>query len=410
MSEQTSFMNIKSMQEYVVKYYRYSSFRCTDHEPFIDYDPNLLPIGVRHFTWHNYVEMLKSESCRTHSIAKNKLMIEYFYSKFSKIESADEIGITIDQIPFLIDQNNRLQSIQNIYFSDGTVSHGETDDSFVNKKIFKWLNENKQKEIKQWLQDVGVKERTDLTWLNKTIIPNATTYITSENAIKTIKLLFMLFQKSSIGKKELDQLKRLKLLTTRGTLIPADECYFSDQFKPRLSLEEYLKTKEDIFLSFDYVTSNIGNNDIEDLVEWRRFFSMLGVQEELHVTEFSQKLTATEADQYKFHKRYQSEIYNRFHNVHAFSGLIKIRFLEHTEGKNLCETDIILSSKFSKLIKFVLLIMNSRNIFGLLYLIKSNQKKPCKTQLFTGVKLINQVQLKEHTLLTLIILNGLSVI
>ncbi|CAF2935221.1 unnamed protein product [Rotaria sp. Silwood2] len=197
-----------------------------------------------------------------------------------------------------MDQDNHLQLIKDIYFPAETIGDSGTSDSdnlFINKIIFDWLNEKTQKSIKQWLQTLGVIQRTDLTFLNKTIIPNASTYNTSENALKTIIMLFMLFQKHDIEKKELNQLKKLKLLTTRGTLIAAEQCCFCDQYKPRLPLEEYLKAKEDKFLSFDYVTSDIFKKENEDLTERRRFFIMMGVQEELHPIVFNRKLTSYEA-------------------------------------------------------------------------------------------------------------------
>jgi hypothetical protein len=337
LSGQSSFINIHSMQQYVIDYYKNSHFQCAEH-PFIDYDSNLSRVGVRQFTWYNCIEMFKSDIfLKTHSIEQNKRMIEYFYTKCSKLGTASELGIHIEQIPFLMDQNNRLLLTKDIYFPAETIGDsGTTDsnDSFVNKLIFNWLNESTQKEIKQWLQKLGVTERTDLTYLNKTIIPNAATYITSENAIKTIKMLFTLFQKNTISKKELDQLKKLKLLTTRKTLISTEQCFFSDQYKPRLLLEEYLKTKEDKFLSYDYVSSNIYRRENEDLSEWRRFFGMLDVQEELHPIEFDQKLTINEAIQQGFHRDYLSRTSpNGYHLVDAYSGLITITFLEHTKSK-----------------------------------------------------------------------------
>ena len=182
---------------------------------------------------------------------------------------------------------------------------------------------------------MGNKERTDLTYLDKTIIPNASTYVTSENAIETIVFLFKLFQNNIIGKEKLDQLKQLKLLTTRQTLIAADKCFFSDQFKPRLALEEYLKTKEDRFLSFVYVTSTDCQNTSENLVEWRRFFSMLGVHDDLHIIEYPHKLTIAEAASYGFSRNYPTKQFPQYPGIVAFSGIKKIAFLEHTEGKNI---------------------------------------------------------------------------
>jgi hypothetical protein len=74
-------------------------------------------------------------------------MIEYFYSKCS-IGGAE---LDLEQIPFLLDQNNRLQLISKIYFPAETIGDSGTSDSndlFVNKIIFNWLNEKAQRGIK----------------------------------------------------------------------------------------------------------------------------------------------------------------------------------------------------------------------------------------------------------------------
>ncbi len=335
MSKQSLFINIDSMREYIISndsnHSQYADY------PFIDYDSNLNQIGVKEFTWHECIDMFKSDIfLKNHSIEENKRMIDYFYTKYSKTNTVHDINI--EQIPFLMDQNNRLQLIKDIYFPGETIGDSGTidsDDLFVNNIIFNWLNENKQKGIKQWLQKLGVIERTDLTYLHKTIIPNASNYVTLKNAITTIKILFTLFQKNTITKKDLDQLKKLKLLTTRGTLIEAERCYFCDQYKPSLLLEEYLKTKEDKFLSFDYVTSHISKGEKIDLLEWRRFFIMMGVQEELHPIVFNRKLTSYEAAGYGFCDEYLSTTSpDGKHTVDAFSGLTTITFLEHTKSKN----------------------------------------------------------------------------
>ncbi len=334
MSEQSSFINIDSMRQYTIDYYKNSSFQCTEH-PFIDYDSNLHRVGVRQFTWHDCIEMFKSNIfLKTLSIEQNKRMIEYFYKKFGSNSNAE---IHIDRIPFILDRNNRLQLTKDIYFPTEIIGSRKTMDSndlYVHTSIFIWLDEIAPKEIKEWLQILGVTERTDLTYLQKTIIPNAATYITLGNAIKTIKMLFMLFQKNSIGKREFDQLKSMKLLTTNRNLIVAEDCFFSDQYNPRLKLEEYLQKKEDTFLTFEYVTSTTYQRENEDLAEWRRFFTMLGVQEELSVIKFHQKMTSLQAVEYGFSYAYLPKISpNKHHGVDGYSELQTITFLQHTNSK-----------------------------------------------------------------------------
>ena len=350
MSKQSSFINTDAMRQYI-------SDKEKNHQqyadaPFIDYDPNLKQIGVKEFTWKECIEMFKSNGfLQNHSIDSNKRMIEYFYCEFLNNQTTNNDRINIAEIPFLLDQNNHLQMIKDIYFPAETIGESGTSDSedlFIHQIIFNWLKETKQKGIKQWLQKLGVIERTDLSYLHKTIIPNAANYIQKENAIKTIKMLFLLLQKNLIGKEQLDKLKQLKLLTTRGTLIPAKECFFSDAYKPRLSLEEYIKTEEDVFLSFDYVSKPTSKTDMDDPTDWRRFFAMLGVQEELHPIVFHQKLTSYEAKtKYRFYDEYLLRTSpDGRHTVDAFSGLITISFIEYTQSKHLEFIEISSQSSF----------------------------------------------------------------
>lgn len=331
MSKQISFINIEAMREYIID--NENIYHPYDDSPFIDYDLNLKQIGVREFTWQECIKMFRSDKfLQTHSIENNKQMIEYFYSKYIKDPTMIIDGINLIEIPFLLDQNNHLQLVKDIYFPAETIGDSGTPDSedlFVHQTIFNWLKENKQRKIKQWLQNLGVIERTDLTYLHKTIIPNAANYIKEENAIKTILMLFMLFKKNSIGHEELHRLKKLKLLTTQKKLIAAEQLFFSEQYKPRLVLEEYLKTEEDKFLSFEYVLKY--KKDMDDYEEWRRFFTMLGVHEELHPVVYHQKLTSYEANTYGFLNEYLLQTSpDKKHTVDAFAGLITIPFIQHT--------------------------------------------------------------------------------
>ncbi|CAF0984392.1 unnamed protein product [Adineta ricciae] len=330
MSKQPSFINLNAMRQYIVESEESPSEYATN--PFTDYDSNLSRIGVKEFTWIECIDMLKSDIfLQTFSIEDNKRMIQYFYRRCTK--NTDD---PIEKIPFLMDQHNRLQSIKSIYFPAETIGDSGTidsDDLFLHKSIFSWLNEKNQREIKQWLKNIGVEERTDLAYFRKTIIPNASSYITLKNAISTIKILFTLFRKNAITKKELEDLKKLKLLTTRGTLVAAEQCFFSDQYEPRLLLEDYLAEKEDKFLSFDYISS--ANCTNENLAEWRQFFAALGIQEELRPITFDRKLTSYEAAGYGFFEKYLSATSpNGRHTVDAFLGLTTISFMQHTKSKN----------------------------------------------------------------------------
>ncbi|CAF5030610.1 unnamed protein product, partial [Rotaria magnacalcarata] len=322
------------MRQYIIDKHSKSSISLAEY-PFIDDDPNLSHLGIHMFTWNDCIEMFMSDAFhRTHSIERNKQMITYFYSRCSMSEKIVGSTMSITRIPFLMDQNNRLQVIEDTYFPTDTIGDSGgmgCDESFLNKSIFNWLNEYQNHQIKQWLRKLGVTERTDLTFLHKTIIPNAAAHINQANAIDTIMKLFALFQKGTIGKEELSQLNTLKLLTTHGTLIPAERCYFSNSYDPRLPLEEYLKTVEDMFLSPNYLRNSIFCTGKEDLDEKRRFFSFMGVRENLFLIKCDTILATDKALQYGFCSNYLLTYSpNGRRMANAYSGLRTISFLQHT--------------------------------------------------------------------------------
>ena len=338
MSTQSSFIDIDSMRSYIIDLHRENGADFAEH-PFIDYDSNLNLIGVLKFTWEQCIEMFKSDVfIRRHSPEQNKAMIKYFHSKCNIDGILSGCEMKIKQIPFIMDHKHRLQSIEMIYFPAETIGDSatsESDELFVEKSIFDWLNEKSQKILKQWLQTLGVEERTDLSFLRKTIIPHASTYATRENTFKTITMLFKLFQKREIEKKELSQLRQLKLLTTNEKVfVSAKECFFSEQYKPALPIEDYLKTKMETFLSFEYVNQGHNRKESEDLLEWRRFFMILGVQEDLHPVIYQRKLTTFEAGNHGFPNKYLSMVSpDERHSVDAFSGLATISLIQYTQGE-----------------------------------------------------------------------------
>ncbi len=125
MSKQSSFINIDTMRQYIVNNDRNHS-QYVDY-PFIDYDANLSEIGVKEFTWNHCIDMFKSDIfLENHSIEENKRMIECLYTKYSKTNTTNDIDIIIEQIPFLMDQNNHLQLIKDIYFPGETIGDSGT--------------------------------------------------------------------------------------------------------------------------------------------------------------------------------------------------------------------------------------------------------------------------------------------
>ena len=131
------------------------------------------------------------------------------------------------------------------------------------------------------MQTLGATEKTDLTYITQTILPQIDTYITLENALQTIQELFVLYRKGELKEDLINKLSRIKLLTQKGSLRPAIECYLADIYSPRLQLEEILD--EDIFVNKSYCIK------ISEKDEWKRFLKMLGTKECTTLITYSNK-------------------------------------------------------------------------------------------------------------------------
>ena len=257
--------------------------------PYTEYGNPIKRLGVKAFEWKDLPKLLSSPSFnQKHNTTNNKLLIQFLHDK--AIEVKEEKHITDSNLKdwtFILDHKGKLQKPESIYFppkGESTWNDPESELSYIHPDILSWLNGNIV--ITTWLQNIGVVEKTDLTYLIKTIIPNANSYITNENAISIIQWLFNLYLKEEIGREELSQLNELKLLTKNNLLLPAQECYLSDEYIPRLQLEK--NCTKDIFITSSYI---IGGSSIK---EWRRFFSFMGAKEGIETINFIEKESVTD--------------------------------------------------------------------------------------------------------------------
>lgn len=241
-------------------------------KPFIP-NVNIPNIKINTFTWNDVSALFAFDDFKAeHTVEKNIQLIEYFKNALD----INELGIdkdTLKNIPFILDHKNNLNHSNNIYFptpDDTTWNSPNSEISFLHEQIQLWLAEKQP--IREWLERLGVVEKTDITFLVKTIIPNAETYVRDDNAFEVIQTIYNLYKKENIDR-HLEELLNLKLLTTKGNLIPAVECYFSDTYNPQLKIETNIE--DDIFISEDYLSLDSSINEV------RRFFKFMGVSEEI---------------------------------------------------------------------------------------------------------------------------------
>lgn len=235
-------------------------------------------LGVKCFEWKDLPEYLKSNSfISRHTIKKNIALIKHF-KKLSENKSVKDINIEkLREFYFIWDHKDCLNIPSQVYFptvDDIDWANPDNKLAFIHKDLQDWLSIDF--EMRAWIEQLGVVEKTDITYVTKTIIPNAENYITPDNAIQTIRDLFNIYSKGDLDKTLLSQLTKLKLVTKTGKLVPASKCFLSDIYSPRIVLEDVLTLN--IFVSEDYLI------DGTDKDEFKRFFRMLGVNDRISFT------------------------------------------------------------------------------------------------------------------------------
>lgn len=268
-----AFITESATREFVIDKNNIQTIHTNPFLPYTEYVQILKNSGVAIFDWEDVPKLLASKTfLKSHSSTNNIQLIQFFKQQ-CEIENPKNINENrIKNWSFILDHKGNVLPPSNIYFptpDDENWNDPDSEISFLHADIQIFLLQNP--ETRNWLEKIGVTEKTDLSYLRKTIIANASEYSTLENTLCTIATIFSLYTKNEIGKDELEKLSELKLLTSKGNLLPARLCYFSDTYNPRLKLQTELP--DDIFISESYLSDNAEKD------EWRRFFKMMSVKE-----------------------------------------------------------------------------------------------------------------------------------
>ncbi|WP_272149732.1 sacsin N-terminal ATP-binding-like domain-containing protein [Tenacibaculum aiptasiae] len=325
-----SFITEIIIRNFVIDKYNRKTINKNPFLPFGIVEKKFKDIGVSSFEWGDVPMLLESKDfLKKHSSSINIQVIQYFKLLCENDELKNVTEDIIKNWSFILDHKGNLQRPNSIYFptqDDENWNSLESEISFLHKDIQDFLLENT--EIRLWLEELGVIEKTDLSYLRKTIIENASTYITHENSIETILNIFSLYAKMEIGKDELNELSQLKLLTEQGNLLPANSCYLSDSYNPRLKLQTSIT--DDIFVSQEYI------KNISEKEEMKRFFKMMGVNESITVTSYDKKSSFSLMNNYQINEGYfnEDDKYFKPHitTFHAdyYSGLTTLIFIKKT--------------------------------------------------------------------------------
>lgn len=210
---------------------------------------------------------------KEHQLEENFKLISFLYTQANdkqKETGENDWNYRLGNIPFIFDENEKLQKPGHIYFPSVEFSDDFKDDiSVIHETVLEDINKNQR--IKNWLESLGIKEPTDISFIEKTIIGDDE-FITEENAIKIGRYLFNAYKKRLLTEDLFSELQYVKVLTQQGTLKDAQESFLSDFYEPKLKLEGFYNN--DFYISKEYF-------DGEDLRIWGSFFVAIGVKEDI---------------------------------------------------------------------------------------------------------------------------------
>lgn len=254
------------------------------------YFRNFKLLGAKSFEWKNLKNFLMSPYFRqSHTIDRNIELIK-FLKKVANSERFEEVSNQfVTGLPFIWDHKNVLNYPNQVCFPEAGDKNWQNKDnelSFIHPSLLQWLSEDL--ETRRWLEDLGMTEKTDITYITQKIIPNIETYITKENAITIVRELFNLYKNGSLSKEILQQLNGLKLLTTTGSLHSAKDCYFSNYYNPRLKIEDLLE--------IDNLISELYCTNLNEKDDWKIFFKHLGVEEGISKKILKDKFSSSSTD------------------------------------------------------------------------------------------------------------------
>lgn len=232
----------------------------------------LRSFGAKFFDIENLESFFLSPIFKdNHQPLENFALIEYFYSKANKEESR-EWSEKLKAIPFIYAKGKKLKSPQTVCFPSVTYKTEFGDEvTVIHSDVYPKIESNSK--IKNWLEQLGVKEPSDIAYLENEIIGNIENCITKDNYLRVTRYLFNQHKKALVTDWHFEKLQDLKIFTKNKDFKSANECYLSDFYEPSLKLEKLNEAGK-------YVSETY--KQPEDLIsEWKTLFIKIGISENI---------------------------------------------------------------------------------------------------------------------------------
>lgn len=271
----SGFINKQTIVNYI-NLRNQKNFQVSSFVPYLESINVLNRLGTLMFEIEDLEGFFASDIfSQEHKLEENYRLITFLWEQAQKSREMDGRNMwneKLRNIAFIFDESKKLRSPQQIYFPTIKFSHEFNDDiNTINEYIVSELNTNYR--IKNWLEFLGVKEPSDISFIEKTIIAQGETYITKNNALKIGRYLFNAYKKNILENKHFSLLRQFKILTKTEDLVNAQDVFLSNFYKPEIELEGICH--DEFLISEGYFRK------IDLISEWKTFFLKIGVQEKI---------------------------------------------------------------------------------------------------------------------------------
>ena len=242
--------------------------------PKVELKWKLNNLGAVTFDLENLEDFFIDDSfTSTHKPIDNFNLISFFFEK-SNTSDSRELNEKLKSIPFIYAKGKKLKSPKTLCFPsvDYETEFGEGV-SVIHAKVYPKIES--EPKIKNWLESLGVKEPSDIAYIENEIIGNIEDAINESNFLNVTRHLLNQHKKGLFEEWHYSKLQDLRLFTTKGEFKPANQCYLSDSYEPALKLERINKAGN--YISGDYKT----HGDLAS--EWKTFFLKIGVSENISI-------------------------------------------------------------------------------------------------------------------------------
>jgi hypothetical protein len=277
----SQFINPQTIINYINES-RNKNFSVSSYTPYLEPLSTLGRLGAEMFDIDDLEGFFASSIfAKEHKLSENFNLISFLHEQAQRSKGDDNRNVwneILRQTPFIFDESEKLKKPSHIYFPAVEFSNEFSNDiSIIHESIVSKINANSR--IKTWLEYLGVKEPSDLSFIEKTIIEQGETFVTNENAIEIGRYLFNAHKKGVLQDNHYENLQNLKVLTKQNSLISASKSFLSDFYEPDLRIESVYDS--DIFVSEKYFE----NKDLKS--EWKTFFIKVGVKNQLQWESFT---------------------------------------------------------------------------------------------------------------------------